>query len=269
MTYYNEWNQYCAEWLRNLFPDADVDDRDIRDVGVGDVASYDRVHLFAGVGGWEYALHLAGWPDTEQVWSGSCPCQSFSRAGKKRGMNDERHLWPEMFRLIDGVRPKRVFGEQVAGQLGLEWFNRVRTNLEGIGYEVGMVALPACCVGSPQWRERIFWVANTYSVELHDAIGQATAETAGRGDNAKHSEWRGASEPQRAGAVAPWASYQSVFCTDEKLRRIEPGVCPLAPRLPGDVERLRTYGNVVIPQVAAVFIRSYMQVKGIIPQPQL
>lgn len=111
--YFNEFDGFAASWLRNLFPESVVDERSIKDVGRADTAVYKRCHFFGGVGGWEYALQLAGWPEDRPVWTGSCPCQPFSSAGKQKGQEDERHLWPEMFRLIRECRPEVIFGEQV------------------------------------------------------------------------------------------------------------------------------------------------------------
>lgn len=248
MVYYNEFAQYPAQWLRNLFPDADVDDRSICDVGIGDVAGYEQVHLFAGIGGWSYALHLAEWPLGEPVWTGSCPCQPFSRCGKKEGKKDVRHLWPEMFRLIDGNQPPVVFGEQVASKSGLEWLDGVCHDLEGIGYTCGKAVLTACGVGAPHRRERIFWVADTK--------GAARVRPIGRGNTRMDYRIVG----------AEWGDYRPYDCRDGKVRRVEPGVLPLAARLPGDLDRLLAWGNSIVPQVGAVFIRSYMEARGITPQ---
>ena len=112
--YINEFDPFAAKWLKNLWPEAVIDDRDIRDVQAADVAGFERCHFFGGIGGWELALQLAGWPAGREVWTGSCPCQPFSSAGKRKGVQDERHLWPEWFRLIKEVRPQTIFGEQVA-----------------------------------------------------------------------------------------------------------------------------------------------------------
>jgi DNA (cytosine-5)-methyltransferase 1 len=97
--YYNEIEPYAAEWLRNLIQAGaiaagDVDERDVRDVTPGELVGYTQCHFFAGIGGWPRALRLAGWPDDRPVWTGSCPCQSFSTAGRGAGFADERHLWP-------------------------------------------------------------------------------------------------------------------------------------------------------------------------------
>lgn len=120
--YYNEHDPFAAAWLRELIaaghlPPGDVDERDIQDVDAGDVKGYAQCHWFAGIGGWAYALRLAGWEDDRQVWTGSCPCQPFSTAGKRGGSGDERHLWPAWFSLIRECRPAIVFGEQVASSL--------------------------------------------------------------------------------------------------------------------------------------------------------
>lgn len=245
LTYYNEYAAYPARWLAALFPGADVDDRSVCDVGVGDVATYDRVHLFAGIGGWEYALELAGWPDDVPVWTGSCPCQPFSRCGKKKGESDERHLWPEMFRLIDGNRPPVVFGEQVAGSRGLGWFDGVRTDLEGIGYSVGMAVLPAACVSAPHNRERIFWVA--------DASWSARERPLVRSDARAHGR-----VPR-----TEWDDYYPYTCSDGEVRRVGSGVQPLDARVPADLERLLAYGNAIVPQVAALFVGAFMDVAGL------
>ena len=102
----------------------DVDARDIQDVTPDDLTGYTQCHFFAGIGGWSYALRLAGWSDDRPVWTGSCPCQPLSSAGSQKGAADERHLWPAFFELIAERRPPTAFGEQVASRLGREWFRR-------------------------------------------------------------------------------------------------------------------------------------------------
>jgi site-specific DNA-cytosine methylase len=130
VAYYNESDGYAAQWLRNLIAAGsiaagDVDERDIRDVCGDDLRGYGQCHFFAGIGGWSYALRLAGWDDGRPVWTGSCPCQPFSAAGKGEGGSDARHLWPHWFRLIRECRPAVVFGEQVAAAIGWGWLDAV------------------------------------------------------------------------------------------------------------------------------------------------
>jgi DNA (cytosine-5)-methyltransferase 1 len=110
--YYNEIDKYAAQWLRNLITaghiaPGEVDERSILDVAPDDLRGFAQCHFFAGIGVWSYALRLAGWPDDRSVWTGSCPCQPFSVAGMGGGFDDERHLWPFWFHLIESRRPPR------------------------------------------------------------------------------------------------------------------------------------------------------------------
>lgn len=164
--YYNEFDPFAAAWLRELIKagliaDGDVDERSIHDVRPEELKGYTQCHFFAGIGGWSYALRLAGWPDDRPVWTGSCPCQPFSAAGKQTGTKDDRHLWPEFFRLIRECRPDAVFGEQVAAAIGLDWLDHVSTDLEGEGYAIGSVVLGAHSVGAPHIRQRLWFVAES------------------------------------------------------------------------------------------------------------
>ncbi len=120
--YYNEIDPFAAAWLRELVKAGHiapgvVDERSIADVMPSDLAGFTQCHFFAGIGVWSYALRQAGWTDDRPVWTGSCPCQPFSSAGKGKGFKDERHLWPIFFDLIRACRPRVVFGEQVASNL--------------------------------------------------------------------------------------------------------------------------------------------------------
>jgi DNA (cytosine-5)-methyltransferase 1 len=167
--YYNEHDAFAAAWLRNLMqagliPEGDVDERSILNVRADDLRAYRQCHFFAGIGGWSHALRLAGWADDREIWTGSCPCQPFSVAGKGKGKSDERHLWPVFFELIRNVRPSVVMGEQVAGKAGYGWFDGVRSDLEGEDYSARAVDIPACAVNAPHIRQRLYWVAYAESI---------------------------------------------------------------------------------------------------------
>ncbi|EKK4082407.1 DNA cytosine methyltransferase [Cronobacter dublinensis] len=166
--YYNEIDPYAAQWLRNLISaghiaPGEVDERSIEDVTPDDLRGFTQCHFFAGIGVWSHSLRLAGWPDDKPVWTGSCPCQPFSAAGKGDGFADERHLWPSLFHLISECRPQHVFGEQVASGNANTWFDLVQADLEGMGYAFGLVPFAAAGVGAPHIRERAYWVANSNS----------------------------------------------------------------------------------------------------------
>jgi DNA (cytosine-5)-methyltransferase 1 len=166
--YYNEIDPAAAAWIRELIKegvitDGEVDERSIEDVLPADVAGFDRVHWFAGIGVWDYALNLAHWPDDRRVWTGSCPCQPFSAAGKGEGFADERHLWPALFHHILVGRPDAFFGEQVASKDGLTWLDLVSSDLEGIAYTTAAVDIPVAGFGGPHRRQRLFFVADAIS----------------------------------------------------------------------------------------------------------
>ena len=165
MVFYNEIDPFAAEWLRQMIrgghiADGIVDERSIVEIDPDELKQYTQCHFFAGIGGWSYALRLAGVPDDFPVWTGSCPCQPFSSAGKQRAADDERHLWPAFFRLIRECRPGIVFGEQVAGHAGYAWWDAVATDLESEGYAVAAADIGAHSIGAPHIRQRLYWVAD-------------------------------------------------------------------------------------------------------------
>lgn len=163
--YYNEFDPYAAQWLRNLIAAGHiapgiVDERSIEDVTPADLAGFTQCHFFAGVGVWSLALRKAGWPDDRPVWTGSCPCQPFSAAGAGAGFADPRHLWPSFAWLIKQCKPPVVFGEQVASKAVEPWVDLVHADLEALGYAFGAVAFPSAGVGAPHIRDRLYWMAN-------------------------------------------------------------------------------------------------------------
>ena len=189
--YYNENDPHCAEWLRNLIKageiaPGDVDERDVRDVTPAELMGYTQCHFFAGIGGWSRALRLAGWPDDRPVWTGSCPCQSFSAAGRGGGFADERHLWPYWFHLIRVVRPPVIFGEQVASKAALEWLDLVSDDLEGEGYAVGSADLCAASVGAFHIRQRLWFVAYAVRSPGQQIPGSSSCHEETHGGEGRH-----------------------------------------------------------------------------------
>lgn len=257
--YYNEFDPYAAQWLRNLIkaghiPAGDVDDRSITDVASDDLAGYSQCHFFAGIGIWAHALRLAGWDDGRAVWTGSCPCQPFSGAGKRAGFADDRHLWPSWLRLIQERRPGVVLGEQVASPDALSWLDTVFDGLEGEGYACGAADLPACGVGAPNIRQRLFWVANAES----DGRGQGGADPRRGGEG---SGPEGLGERSLHGGLVNgfWRSADWLWCRGGKLRPVEPGTRPLADGNSSRMGRMRAYGNAINPHVAAEIIKAVME----------
>ncbi len=279
--WYNEIDPKAALWLRELIKqghiaDGVVDERSIEDVVPSELAGFIQCHFFAGIGGWSYALRLAGWPDDRPVWTGSCPCQPFSSAGQLRGTADERHLWPAFGWLINQCRPAVVFGEQVASRAGRGWLAGVRADLEALGYGVGAADLCAAGVGAPHIRQRLYWVADNdrgrcglersgrllhgeRSALWHDTDGRSADGGLGDADD-EGPQGRCNGPDQCARKRSAWASSLDNWlpCADGKSRRIEPGLEPLAHGLPARVVRLRGYGNAIVPQVAAQFVSAFV-----------
>ncbi|GBQ89048.1 DNA cytosine methyltransferase [Asaia krungthepensis] len=167
---YNEWDEPTAAWLRELIngrhlPSGAVDTRSIGDVRANDLRDFDQCHFFAGIGGWPLALRWAGLEGTPGVWTGSPPCQPFSVAGKGLGQADERHLAPVWLDLIREQEPVLIFGEQVEAAIRVGWLDDLFDALEGCGYACAAAVLPACSVGAPHIRKRLFFGA----VRLADA----------------------------------------------------------------------------------------------------
>ena len=274
--FYNEIDAFAANWLEALLENGEithgrVERRSIADLRGWDLEGFQRVHFFAGIGGWDYALRLAGWPADVPVWTGSCPCQPFSAAGKGLGERDPRHLWPEFRRLISECRPPVVFGEQVASRAGREWLAGVRADLEGMGYAVGAADLCAACVGAPHIRQRLYWVAYAKDTEYsHSGAScrrsEGTQVESGRSRGTCGMGHSDESGPQGrvvrpvgcSGQRTAWSPSLAVECKDG-WRRFGPGAFPLAHGVSSRVGRLRGYGNAIVPQVAATFVMAFME----------
>jgi len=179
--YYNDADPAACAWLRELIaagllPAGEVDARSILEVEPADLRGFAQCHFFAGIGGWPYALRLAGVGEDLSVWTGSPPCQPFSQAGQRKGQDDDRHLAPAFLRLVVACRPEFVFGEQVAsaavlgpvggaartateGAAGWAWFDALAADLEAASYAVAAADLPAAGIGAPHIRQRLFFGA--------------------------------------------------------------------------------------------------------------
>lgn len=192
LAYYNEFDDYAAAWLHNLIkagvlPAGDVDTRSIDDVQPEDLKGYTQCHWFAGIGVWPFALRAIGWPDSKVVWSGSCPCQGFSSAGKKLGFKDPRHKWPDWYRLIQAVRPTELFGEQVDAAVGDGWLDLVQNEMGAEDYAIWATVFPACGIGAPELRQRLFFAAET--MDHANSARQEGAAWPWSKDEARYQAW--------------------------------------------------------------------------------
>ena len=261
--YYNEFDPFAAAWLRELIKDGliadgEVDDRSITEVASSDLKGFKQCHFFAGIGGWSMALKLASWPDDRPVWTGSPPCQPFSVAGNQKGTSDERHLWPVFFDLITKQKPPTVFGEQVAASIKTSWFDDLQSDLEAEDYASAMVVLPACSVGSPHKRDRLFFVADSLTLGNTKQQGLEGHTWAIN----RESGWEKAIRPSAEAGF--WDDSAVSYCRDGKYRAVptEPALFPLADGVPNRMGILRGAGNAIVPQVAAEVIKAFMFSEG-------
>ena len=247
MNYYNEKDKKMAAWLRvniakGLIANGVVDERSIEDVRPDELAGFTQCHLFAGLGAWSLALRRAGWPDDRAIWTGSCPCQPFSPAGKGLGFADERHLYPAWNHLISECNPAEILGEQVADGRAGAWIDLVQDDLEALDYAFGAVPFPAASVGAPINSLRCYWVAKANN----------------RQRGAEKSTWndRNRAPAQRdQGHRDAWKRLHGPH-----WRATAAGFCPDAHGAAARMVRHSGYGNAINVEQAQAFIESVMEI---------
>ena len=244
-----EIESFCQKILKQHWPDVPIFD-DIRTLTANDL------------------------PEKPQLICGGYPCQPFSVAGKQRGEKDDRHLWPEMFRLIKECRPTWVIAENVAGHVNMG-LDQVLFDLESAGYRAQPFVIPACGLNAPHKRERVWIVgyaehdgssAATLAGESEEA-GERSQEgqkpalepsgTGGRADNealayaeSKRIQGRGASGQQKSRShVRKKLSLRSGEGSWEAQWQAEPGMGRVVDGIPNRVDRVKALGNSVVPQI--------------------
>ena len=208
-----EWEPYCQKLLKQHWPGVPVHG-DIRDL---DGTKYKGVSII----------------------SGGFPCQPFSQAGKQRGKEDDRYLWPEMLRVIREVGPRWVLGENVAGIVNMA-LDQVLIDLEAQGYTTGTVIVPACAVDAPHRRDRVWIIA-------HCKGCQGDEYAANQGDGKIEAQKIPRDGNCLSGKRGGWLS--------------EPGVCRVVDGLPNRAHRLKGLGNAIVPQVAYTIMESMKQME--------
>ena len=256
--------------------------------------------LFSGIGGFSLGLEWAGmstvamcekdpycrkilakhWPDLTihedirnldgkkytnaiDLVAGGFPCQPFSVAGKRKGANDDRHLWPEMRRVIQEAKPRWVIGENVFGFINMA-LDDVQADLEREHYEVRKFVLPAVAVDARHRRDRIFLVAYSNSpavwtfperqaqgrdnlqagrqaITPHDGPSQSMANSYGEGLEI--------GQGFREHAQSELSTIERSGCEDRAVWSAEPCVGRVADGVPNRVDRIKGLGNAVVPQL--------------------
>ena len=183
---------------------------------------------------------------TIELVCGGVPCQPASYAGRRRGVQDNRWLWPEAFRIVRNVKPTWCLFENVRGLTSLEQgvvFDSLLSELASFGYEVQTFIVPACAVDAPHRRDRVWILGHSTSeaVPNADAAGQPDRSEQHRGTSAS------------IGAGISGTGGRGIVSCDIAVNcghwPVEPAVGRVANGIPNRVDRLEALGNAVVPQV--------------------
>ena len=266
-----EKDKYCQKVLRKNFPNIPIEE-DIKNV--------------------------KGKEGEADVVCGGFPCQPFSVAGKQKGTSDDRHLWPEMFRLIREIKPQFVIGENVKNIVNIQdgvVFETVCTDLESEGYEVQSFNIPAAGVGAPHRRERIWIVANTHSNgekrdQSKDRTGSRTQQSRKdvahsksiesdvgkgrqhqeererqlqiRGKNSDDANTNGERLQRHRSEYELRNSSEEEQTSGNSWWSVEPNVGRVANGVSGRVYRLKGLGNSIVPKIAEEIGRAIIKAES-------
>jgi DNA (cytosine-5)-methyltransferase 1 len=268
------------------------------------------ISLFAGIGGFDLGFERAGmkcvaqveidqfcqkvlekhWPDVPRfgdihnvgkhnlpetdVICGGFPCQPFSIAGKRRGKNDDRHLWPQMFRVIQETKPRWIVGENVANFINMALEQSI-SDLESIGYEVQPFIIPACAVNAPHQRDRVWIVANSE----HNGISSTQETREYRQEKSNVATWQKLFSDESQGVDIlrseniRWIETSEYSSWNKRWFDIATELCGMDDGLPVGLDgfeltakahrakRLKALGNAVIPQIPEIIARSILQIE--------
>ena len=279
--------------------------------------NFNVLDLFSGIGGFSLGLERAGmrtvafveidefcqkvlkkhWPDvpvfsdirnfSKEVFNervdlicGGFPCQPFSVAGKRKGKEDNRYLWDEMFRVIQDFKPRWVIAENVYGILSIERgvvFEQVCIDLESEGYEVQPFIIPACAVGAPHRRDRVWIIAYCNCMGWEERGGENIRfkeQVSDRQDFSNFNTERVASNPTGE-RLARWRENREGYvrqqdrdeCNqrgnwEENWYEVATRFCRMDDGISNRVDRLRCLGNAVVPQIVEIIGKTIIRVEN-------
>lgn len=243
-----EWNEFGQKILKYYWPNA---------ISYGDITKTD----------------FSIWRGRIDILTGGFPCQPYSLAGKRKGKEDERHLWPEMLRAIREIQPGYIVGENVYGLINWNGglvFNEVQADLEAEGYEVQPIILPACAKNAPHRRDRVWFVAynDSFRQQRHKELTEGFKHTGRRKAlsefdtyaslrNASDTDSIGLQRSKQANEKKGEKPNDEQFngCSRKRADTWEqwPTQSPVCRRDDGvsyRMDRLKALGNAIVPQVA-------------------
>lgn len=275
-----------------------------------------HLDLFSGIGGFALAAHWMGWETVQfveidkfcqkvlaknfpnipihgdiktfngsefrgsvDILTGGFPCQPFSDAGRRKGKNDARFLWPQMLRIIDEVRPRFIVGENVAGILTMEngkTLERILSDLEDLRFSTETFITPSCGVGAWHQRERVWIVAHDSSIRYN--ISQVRDSKTNSHENEAAQDYRNRNgiehETMRVSNVLPeqesntdWdCSRNDIWETEPDLGRVVYGVPEKL-----DSHRIKAIGNAIMPRSVLPIFQAIEAIYKVseVPNPSL
>ena len=205
------------------------------------------------------------------ILSTSDPCQPFSFAGKRRGTTDDRFLWPQTIRVIREIKPSYVVFENVPGFISMA-FETVASDLEAEGYTVESFIIPACSVGAWHRRDRLWIVANSSSTrgsrDDTDEINRCSGHNGGENTKILHRENKNVSNPnnnqttrlrEHSREIHGITEPKGFNNSGERWWSTEPNVGRVAHGIPSRVDRLKSLGNSIVPQIAYILFEAIKQ----------
>jgi DNA (cytosine-5)-methyltransferase 1 len=213
-----EINPYAQKVLAKNFPEIPIHD-DVKTLNPND---YGRIDLITG----------------------GYPCQPFSVAGQRKGADDDRHLWPEVFRIVKQARPRWMLCENVAGHVDMG-LDEVLSDLASADYTAEAIIVPACAVNAIHRRDRVWIIANANGERSNELLPASVLEE-------HHPACEIQSRRGRFGETRGHSTRE----TASRILRIDDGI-------PNGVDRNRGLGNAIVPQVAAEILRCMMRVDSL------
>jgi len=246
-------DKFCQEVIKKHWPNSDIYD-DIRGITFNTISNE---HIPQGGQVSEKDGVSKVGRQTLDTWrvsgavgflTGGFPCQPFSTAGKRRGTEDDRYLWPEMFRVIQLTTPTWIIGENVGGFVtwneGLV-LEKVCTDLENEGYEVQPFIIPACSVNAPHRRDRVWIVAHRNNPGSRTPPSEIVTNGKANSQERKH--------PQLGSSRPNW---------NQDWLEVATRLCRMDDGLPRRVDRLKALGNAIVPQVAIEIMKAIKIAEG-------
>ena len=207
--------------------------------------------------------------------TGGYPCQPFSVAGKRKGEEDDRHLWPKMFEIIQNIRPNWVICENVYGHVSMG-LDEVLTDLENEAYTCQTFIVPACAKNAPHRRDRVWIVANNITntsgirrlqcsepTERQQYIGGGKTFSISNTPDSHAPDTAGSSNrPERRICEGSQYSESSrIPVWDEPWLEVATRLCRVDARVSGRVDRLKSLGNAIVPQIAYEIMKAIKEIE--------